>query len=143
MIRRPPRSTLFPYTTLFRSAGCALDAFAPRGWKGEPLGVLAAVACVAGIVSIRLMLAQQSPRRRDDTAPDWGDVARAVREPQTRPLLGYLLGWNAAVGISAGFFSFHMLPHPESAFPLVAAHALIVAAPPPVSAPGGGRPPGP
>src|SRR2546427_8656526 len=23
MIRRPPRSTLFPYTTLFRSHGCA------------------------------------------------------------------------------------------------------------------------
>src|SRR2546430_12614432 len=25
MIRRPPRSTLFPYTTLFRSANAALD----------------------------------------------------------------------------------------------------------------------
>src|SRR3712207_7668267 len=25
MIRRPPRSTLFPYTTLFRSAGTLLD----------------------------------------------------------------------------------------------------------------------
>src|SRR5256885_5622328 len=25
MIRRPPRSTLFPYTTLFRSMGAALD----------------------------------------------------------------------------------------------------------------------
>src|SRR2546427_4817496 len=25
MIRRPPRSTLFPYTTLFRSAGCTTD----------------------------------------------------------------------------------------------------------------------
>src|SRR2546430_11552133 len=25
MIRRPPRSTLFPYTTLFRSVGAALD----------------------------------------------------------------------------------------------------------------------
>src|SRR3712207_7901807 len=24
MIRRPPRSTLFPYTTLFRSSGCPL-----------------------------------------------------------------------------------------------------------------------
>src|SRR3989442_2398948 len=24
MIRRPPRSTLFPYTTLFRSEGCAI-----------------------------------------------------------------------------------------------------------------------
>src|SRR3989442_8997564 len=26
MIRRPPRSTLFPYTTLFRSAAAVLDA---------------------------------------------------------------------------------------------------------------------
>src|SRR5947207_11788241 len=26
MIRRPPRSTLFPYTTLFRSYGAGLDA---------------------------------------------------------------------------------------------------------------------
>src|SRR3712207_8105759 len=33
MIRRPPRSTLFPYTTLFRSpppAGSALPSAAPR-----------------------------------------------------------------------------------------------------------------
>src|SRR2546422_6494664 len=29
MIRRPPRSTLFPYTTLFRSAGGS-----PRLWNG-------------------------------------------------------------------------------------------------------------
>src|SRR2546430_12598958 len=27
MIRRPPRSTLFPYTTLFRSSGTAASAF--------------------------------------------------------------------------------------------------------------------
>src|SRR3712207_8013219 len=26
MIRRPPRSTLFPYTTLFRSQACRLEA---------------------------------------------------------------------------------------------------------------------
>src|SRR2546426_2001956 len=31
MIRRPPRSTLFPYTTLFRSAGCDRDAAPVRG----------------------------------------------------------------------------------------------------------------
>src|SRR5256885_10760308 len=30
MIRRPPRSTLFPYTTLFRSP--------PRGWRGRQRG---------------------------------------------------------------------------------------------------------
>src|SRR2546426_3392352 len=33
MIRRPPRSTLFPYTTLFRSA---VGVRAVRGWKGWP-----------------------------------------------------------------------------------------------------------
>src|SRR5438874_4103268 len=29
MIRRPPRSTLFPYTTLFRSRRCACDRASP------------------------------------------------------------------------------------------------------------------
>src|SRR5689334_23563954 len=28
MIRRPPRSTLFPYTTLFRSDPCVVDGYA-------------------------------------------------------------------------------------------------------------------
>jgi len=121
------------------AAGCALDALAPRGFKGETLGVLAAVACAAGIVSIRLLLAQQSPRGQEDSAPDWGDVARAVHDPRARPLLGYLLGWGAAVGISAGFFSFHMLANLEMAFMLVAAHAVIVAALRIVSAPAWGR----
>src|SRR3989475_2942564 len=41
MIRRPPRSTLFPYTTLFRSAG-TLDLAAPlaraRGFRGTVIG---------------------------------------------------------------------------------------------------------
>src|SRR2546422_7927600 len=38
MIRRPPRSTLFPYTTLFRSHHLARnypDAPANRRWSGE------------------------------------------------------------------------------------------------------------
>src|SRR2546422_5117261 len=38
MIRRPPRSTLFPYTTLFRSVGDerGLDAAQPRPYLNEP-----------------------------------------------------------------------------------------------------------
>src|SRR5256886_10031732 len=36
MIRRPPRSTLFPYTTLFRSPD---DGFAPRELEAGFLGV--------------------------------------------------------------------------------------------------------
>src|SRR3712207_6939333 len=31
MIRRPPRSTLFPYTTLFRSLDCARDGLIEVG----------------------------------------------------------------------------------------------------------------
>src|SRR2546422_7331010 len=35
MIRRPPRSTLFPYTTLFRSAALGERFYAPRGAAGD------------------------------------------------------------------------------------------------------------
>src|SRR2546427_6538003 len=36
MIRRPPRSTLFPYTTLFRSRGLNTGAMAARRSGGAP-----------------------------------------------------------------------------------------------------------
>src|SRR2546425_4003575 len=43
MIRRPPRSTLFPYTTLFRSIGMASGSAALLQWQtGE-----VAVRCAA------------------------------------------------------------------------------------------------
>src|SRR3712207_7787086 len=38
MIRRPPRSTLFPYTTLFRSYNTTVDVLL------APVGLLAAIA---------------------------------------------------------------------------------------------------
>src|SRR3712207_7033420 len=37
MIRRPPRSTLFPYTTLFRSRATTLDGPAPAPLRSDPL----------------------------------------------------------------------------------------------------------
>src|SRR2546421_9631104 len=63
MIRRPPRSTLFPYTTLFRSpalrAGltCAERRFHPRGRaQGAPLQTTedgrAAQSCSGNPISI-------------------------------------------------------------------------------------------
>src|SRR3712207_8088274 len=39
MIRRPPRSTLFPYTTLFRSRGCR---GAPRRARSDRLHIVRA-----------------------------------------------------------------------------------------------------
>src|SRR5256885_14779822 len=39
MIRRPPRSTLFPYTTLFRSGQTSSGASSAL-WGPEPMGLL-------------------------------------------------------------------------------------------------------
>src|SRR2546429_3224119 len=36
MIRRPPRSTLFPYTTLFRSSGVTIRPSGPRSTRLAP-----------------------------------------------------------------------------------------------------------
>src|SRR3712207_9375759 len=62
MIRRPPRSTLFPYTTLFRSADAALGRASGRavlavgGLRGgssrtaeRPPGGTEALACALGL----------------------------------------------------------------------------------------------
>src|SRR3712207_7189695 len=44
MIRRPPRSTLFPYTTLFRSPRCTCGIYAyfepPSRWELDGLGLV-------------------------------------------------------------------------------------------------------
>src|SRR2546426_2169987 len=75
MIRRPPRSTLFPYTTLFRSPGGARRAPRRRGAQG------------AGGEHLRAIAADGRPgrqRARDDAARGGGD------RPQ--PRLGQLGG---------------------------------------------------
>src|SRR5256885_12610955 len=46
MIRRPPRSTLFPYTTLFRSDLAAVDRF-PRGDHRQLLRFVRCLALAA------------------------------------------------------------------------------------------------
>src|SRR5687768_17780156 len=38
MLRRPPRSTLFPYTTLFRSSGNIVAIEWPDRWRDRPRG---------------------------------------------------------------------------------------------------------
>src|SRR5256885_11602218 len=44
MIRRPPRSTLFPYTTLFRSVPEEIDVVIGRALAGEPAERFASMA---------------------------------------------------------------------------------------------------
>src|SRR2546426_5104471 len=50
MIRRPPRSTLFPYTTLFRSLGIAAGLLAPD------VGAVTVVGVPAGTPAARAAL---------------------------------------------------------------------------------------
>src|SRR2546422_4568704 len=61
MIRRPPRSTLFPYTTLFRS----LDAVEPGDRRGGNED-----ATAVGLGELHPVLtAEQPPAREDDQVP--------------------------------------------------------------------------
>src|SRR3712207_7781557 len=59
MIRRPPRSTLFPYTTLFRSA--IILAIVVLGGMGSQIGVaIAAIVLVGGPEILRNLTFLQS-----------------------------------------------------------------------------------
>src|SRR5256884_5899005 len=60
MIRRPPRSTLFPYTTLFRSPDFR---FLVRDRAGQFTASLAAVLADAGIEAVKI-----PPRSEEHTS---------------------------------------------------------------------------
>src|SRR3989442_10576418 len=50
MIRRPPRSTLFPYTTLFRSTASYTRA-GGESVAGSPYHITAALSAAAGVLA--------------------------------------------------------------------------------------------
>src|SRR3712207_7922521 len=66
MIRRPPRSTLFPYTTLFRSG---------RSWR-DRIGVVAQSTGVGDALTVRETLDHFA--RYHGTAQDTGALIEAV-----------------------------------------------------------------
>src|SRR2546422_11511921 len=80
MIRRPPRSTLFPYTTLFRSRGPF-----PRHLRRDALGPLAQHAVVGEDVCLRLAQHVDEPGSHDE-APYVDGLARlgGAEEPEGR-----------------------------------------------------------
>jgi hypothetical protein len=65
----------------------------------------------------------------------WQALRLALGDLQARPFLGYLLAWNAAVGLSACFFAYHMLTNLHTGFLVVAAHGVGMAVLRIVSAP--------
>lgn len=110
------------------AAGVLLDACVPRGWKEQTLAGLVVVAAGIAAVSVVLLLRQADPSDgRRDTGWRWSGLATPLRDATARPFLRYLLAWNAAVGLSAGFFSLHMLQTLGTGFALAAAHGVAVA----------------
>src|SRR3712207_7203916 len=67
MIRRPPRSTLFPYTTLFRSAVRLAEGQRVRRGRGQHAGAHPRVRDHAGAAAeeARLLREAADPRRVD------------------------------------------------------------------------------
>src|SRR3712207_9343267 len=82
MIRRPPRSTLFPYTTLFRSVRPPVRALrAPRAGRALPRG-----PARPGPAQERLA-ARRAPRRRAALAHPTGALPGALgRGGRARPV---------------------------------------------------------
>src|SRR2546426_12529048 len=102
MIRRPPRSTLFPYTTLFRSdlTEVGVDGGIERKVRGdavlqvEPRAAEEAVAVVKGIPGSGAVVRAAADAVRQQLQPSrGGDVAQAdqVAEARRVPRLGLLL----------------------------------------------------
>jgi hypothetical protein len=109
-------------------AAILLDRLAPMGWTGAALSGLTGAACLAGVVSVVLMRRQHEPPvAAEPGLPAWQALGLALRDRRARPFLGYLLAWNAAVGISASFFAYHMLTNLQTGFLVVAAHGVGVA----------------
>src|SRR3712207_9127292 len=83
MIRRPPRSTLFPYTTLFRSLLPRLEPDLPRGDRRAPAqGALPGLRLEDDRLPL-LRVATVSPGRR--ARADRGGLRRAPRLRVVRP----------------------------------------------------------
>src|SRR3712207_8598880 len=99
MIRRPPRSTLFPYTTLFRSSGDPMQLPTPR-WLSQPVrafgfifpGYRVFVVAVSLVVAVLLWLLIERTRDRKSTRlnSSHANISYAVfclKKKQALPLL--------------------------------------------------------
>jgi len=121
-------------------AGVLMDKLRPPEGLGLGLPLLAALACVAGVVTTVLMARQHEPAPDKEKAKlDFQVALLPLRDERARRVLVYQVAWNAAVGISAPFFSFHMLKNLNMSFLTMALHLAAVAGVRMLTAPMWGR----
>lgn len=103
------------------------------------LSMLALLAAALGVVAMRLMARQHEPTWLDeDTSPVAATLA-PLRDPMARRVTGYLVTWNAAVGIAGSYFALYMVDRLGMSWSLVALHATAAAAVRVALAPAWGR----
>src|SRR2546430_13714463 len=69
MIRRPPRSTLFPYTTLFRSAESRFVALKAVAFRQTSSQVPHRIVRIVGVIAVFLARNQHMQRMMDVVIP--------------------------------------------------------------------------
>src|SRR5256885_10657544 len=81
MIRRPPRSTLFPYTTLFRSI-----SHRQIGWPDEPIGALISEwrQDPRGAITVRNLLQSRSEEHTSELQSPCNLVCRLLLEKKKK-----------------------------------------------------------
>src|SRR6267378_3757723 len=105
MIRRPPRSTLFPYTTLFRSAALLFFGkqgapFPAPGSNGRSEEHTSELQSRRDLVCRLLLEKKKKTLRRRRTGTD--QVRRPGRRPPQRPSRRFLRSHRLPEGNSAG-----------------------------------------
>src|ERR1035441_8653058 len=99
MIRRPPRSTLFPYTTLFRSTSTAKPVIAPRPGNGD-LAKSATRRSRAGV------------RRTSKNDIEIGrETTPSLSEKQTKCRIGDVVMESLGVEVVGEIVDAHRQPH--------------------------------
>src|SRR3989442_6428129 len=86
MIRRPPRSTLFPYTTLFRSHEGS-GVLTPQQAHNDYLEVLASAGLIGAVLLVWFAIVLVKQTRRSIRASEIPRSEEHTSELQSRPHL--------------------------------------------------------
>src|SRR5256886_15975135 len=100
MIRRPPRSTLFPYTTLFRSHDAAIVQIEPSGAVSAQIGVVSQGQ--GHLTTVSQALADELAVPIEKIRVRAGDTAAAPYGMGTRGSRGGGVSAGAALGAGRG-----------------------------------------
>src|SRR2546426_5881981 len=84
MIRRPPRSTLFPYTTLFRSSDVGTIKARAGGWSHESPRVILAYGPLGSLVQARFLHFERSEEHTSELQSPCNLVCRLLLEKKNR-----------------------------------------------------------